>query len=188
MQTKTCPDCGDDIPYRAKLHSCGWRESAAIGNAAKAHPPQPDRYRCAWVTNGDRCRYVGSSSLGKGTEERFCLGHLNCADATVGAHLVARSMQEIAAGMDYSGQAIAAAAARLPPVPRSAAELQAAREYPKPKGGGEDGVGRFWACRIVREFQLGQPTEILPLANALKVLGLGDPSGLAKTYPPTEGA
>ena len=28
MQTKTCPDCGDDIAVTAKSHKCGWSQSS----------------------------------------------------------------------------------------------------------------------------------------------------------------
>lgn len=30
MQTKSCPDCGDDIALRAKRCKCGWQEVAQI--------------------------------------------------------------------------------------------------------------------------------------------------------------
>ncbi len=67
------------------------------------------------------------------------------------------------------------------PMPtRTEAELQASREYPKPK----DGLGTFWAKRIVRLEQLGERQTAHPLRCAMNVLGLTDISQLTERYPP----
>jgi len=41
MQTRSCPDCGDDISVYAKVHSCGWRAAAK----PKDDVPRPKQHR-----------------------------------------------------------------------------------------------------------------------------------------------
>lgn len=75
MLMTACPDCGEEIPKRAKSCPCGWRPSAQNldyeaklaalrRDPSKTRIPIGDRYTwvtaCSFVTSSRRCRMAAS--------------------------------------------------------------------------------------------------------------------------------
>lgn len=82
---KYCPQCG--ITLRGDTCPCGW----AAKKADTQH--DPDRHRCAYTANGQRCTLPGSCTNSiHGADKWYCRFHLhalNEKDAAYGRQILA---------------------------------------------------------------------------------------------------
>lgn len=53
MQTRICPECGDDIYINAKSHKCGWRLTAEPKAVPRQHRMEPEA-KAAYESGGPR--------------------------------------------------------------------------------------------------------------------------------------
>lgn len=89
-----CPQCGADLEAAKRAcSSCGWTLRAWRAELAKqqaAHDPQ--RYQCAAMADGLRCRYPGSVNRGTtGAGSWYCRWHIDCDNPAEAARLVHQS-------------------------------------------------------------------------------------------------
>lgn len=103
---RDCPKCSAVVDGDS-CAICGWSPASRAGGKSSA-PHDPNRFRCEWTTNGQRCRYPATSSestLGGGPW--YCRGHFRCAqtgDGRTGQRIVEESAG--AAFPDYSAAAM----------------------------------------------------------------------------------
>lgn len=65
------------------------------------------RNRCAWVANGERCRFVGTISHGqRGEGELFCREHFQPSNIAHAQRVLEESIKEVPIDYDYSSAAI----------------------------------------------------------------------------------
>jgi len=177
MQTKTCPECGDDIALSAASHKCGWRAKPRTTPTEQA---SQDRNRCAWSSGQDRCWYAGTIGHGtRGDGSLFCRAHILCTDAAHGQRVVQESLRYTGGNAAYSTAELYAATLGLyisSGIPkRTPIEAQVAEEIPRP----ENGFGKWWAKRIIRLAELGEPPPPRSIEIAREVLGVkGRDSGI----------
>jgi hypothetical protein len=100
-----CPTCNDPLSASGVCGSCGYGRKFV-----PSRPIDGNRNRCAWVSDGDRCCYIGTISYSSPTPahypELFCIGHYGCEDMQVGARVISESKAAMPADFDYSSEAI----------------------------------------------------------------------------------
>lgn len=119
MQTKSCPDCGDDLALRAKRCKCGWQEKGQVLDF------KPRNIR------SDPAELARSHGLYRGPTE---------------------------------------------------AEMIASRRYPKPA----NGMGTWWAKRILCLVELGVELPLHSVMSAQQVLGVKTAKELRESEQPVD--
>jgi hypothetical protein len=86
----TCPKCHVALEGAGiSCADCGWSERAERSERQRL---DPQRFQCAWVADGLRCRYPGTIAQStNGTGPHYCRWHYQCADPVHGARLVQES-------------------------------------------------------------------------------------------------
>lgn len=104
-----CPECGTALKPKASGCACGWKAAAKIGGDGAAFTNR-DRFRCAWLSNGERCRYGGAFCPSTtDSSDFYCLGHSRCLnnlDGATGQRIVEESIETYKQCPDYSAAAV----------------------------------------------------------------------------------
>lgn len=123
MPTRDCPDCGSPLGRKAIKCRCGWAAPRSATTITASEDPL--RLCCEWISNGERCRYMGAHSDGTlGGGPWYCRLHRNCHDQAVGAQIVSNSLADVP-HVDYSYAARRAAFLARPDTPPSNSPLVA---------------------------------------------------------------
>lgn len=82
--------------------------------ARSINATDPAHNRCAWESDGEQCRYVGSiAATTMGSERWYCIDHFTAVDqndALLGRAALSASIDKIPRGVDYSSSALGRAA------------------------------------------------------------------------------
>lgn len=167
MATEHCPECGEPIGRGVKSCACGWSSKPRETKASEA---SADSNRCTFQIGERRCRYNATifENQTRTMQHGVCGGHFRPSPQSAEGTL---SASEHDAGTpDYSTAAQVAetlrrylASDRYAP---SAAERQVEKEIPR----SADGVGDWWARRILRLHELGHPLPQISVAMARQVI------------------
>lgn len=162
MADRHCPDCGDVMPAKAKRCACGWQAIAETGAIVDRN-----HQRCAWESNGMRCRYIGTwsrSTLGGGPY--FCRDHSGCEDGAFGHRILEESFERMPE-LDYTPENLWRIAREW----YLAGASSLAGDRPKNLAGvGKGKPNRDWARRVMQRHSSGERMPSIALEFAREVL------------------
>lgn len=150
MATEHCPECGEAIRPRATSCPCGWQATPTKVAGSTDHN------RCTFVIGDRRCRYAAAIYEGqtRGVQHGVCSGHFRPTPHSALETLL--QSERDAPTPDHSSAAQLTETLRRYEADKgryalSEIEQQVHREIPR----SADGLGDWWAHRILRLHELG---------------------------------